>query len=165
MTSCQSFNVAPTQQPMTIGEKYPYKSGSRRHLHLQPAPHTLLRRSCLRKESAFMYGGASRSSRLDELSPTKMITISYSSTPRKSISFADQHDQPLVLEREFSPTDAPVCYCDVPIEVTAGRLTRRCSSSSLDKWITDTVAGQYLLSMCVVSLLGCALIGLRQTVK
>ena len=111
-----------------------------------------------------MYDGASRSSRLDELSPTKMITVSYSFAPKKTISFADQRGQHLVLEREFSPADAPVCYCDVPIEVTIDRLTRRCSSS-LDKWIADTVAGQHLLSVCIVSLLGCALIGLRQTVK
>ncbi|CAI5727462.1 unnamed protein product [Peronospora destructor] len=153
MTSYLISSVAPIQQSMTIGES-----------HLQSAPRTLLRRSCLRKESAFMYGGASRSSRLDELSATKMITVRYSLTPKKTISFADQRGQHLALKREFSPADAPVCYCDVPIEVTAGRLTRRCSSS-LDKWIAEIVADQHLLYMCVVSLLGCALIGLRRTAK
>uniref|UniRef100_H3GBB2 Uncharacterized protein n=2 Tax=Phytophthora ramorum TaxID=164328 RepID=H3GBB2_PHYRM len=154
------------QQPMTIGQKYPYGPGSRHHHHNYPPPQprTPRRRSCLRKESAFTCGGAARGSRLDELSATKMITVSYSAEPKKSLSFADQRGQHLVLEREFCPADAPVCYCDVPIEVTVGRLTRR-RSSSLDKWIEETVARQHLLSMCVVSLLGCALLGLRQTAK
>ncbi|EGZ16106.1 hypothetical protein PHYSODRAFT_286439 [Phytophthora sojae] len=154
------------QQPMTIGQKYPYGSGHRRHHHHYPPPkpRTQRKRSCLRKESAFSCGGAARGSRLDELSATKMITVSYSAQPKKTLSFADQRGQHLVLEREFCPKDAPVCYCDVPIEVTLGRLTRR-RSSSLDKWIEETLARQHLLSMCVVSLLGCALIGLRQTAK
>ncbi|KAG6609693.1 uncharacterized protein IUM83_00008 [Phytophthora cinnamomi] len=150
MTSSCSSSSACTrslqmQQPMTIGQKYPYGSGHRRHHYLPPQPRTQRKRSCLRKESAFSCGGAARGSRLDELSATKMITH-------------------LVLEREFCPKDAPVCYCDVPIEVTLGRLTRR-RSSSLDKWIEEAIARQHLLSMCVVSLLGCALIGLRQTAK
>ncbi|KAG7387531.1 hypothetical protein PHYPSEUDO_014053 [Phytophthora pseudosyringae] len=151
------------QQPMTIGQKYP---GSSRHHHYYPSqtPRTLRRRSCLRKESAFTCGGASRGSRLDELSATKMVTVSYSAVPKKTLSFADQRGQHLVLEREFCPKDAPVCYCDVPIEVTVGRLPRR-RSSSFDKWIEEAVARQHLLSVCVVSLLGCALIGLRQTAK
>ncbi|POM79072.1 Hypothetical protein PHPALM_3321 [Phytophthora palmivora] len=154
------------QQPMTIGQKYPYKSSSSHHHHYYPppTPRKQRRRSCLRKESAFACGGASRGSRLDELSTTKMITVSYSTSPKKTLSFADQRGQYLVLEREFSPEDAPVCYCDVPSDVTVRRLTRR-RSSSLDKWIEETVARQHLLSMCVVSLLGCALLGLRQTAK
>lgn len=170
MTSCSNSSVGSTrslqmQQPLTIGQKYPYGSGSgRRHSYPPPTPRTLRRRSCLRKESTFTCGVASRGSRLDELSTTKMITVSYSSAPKKTLSFADQRGQHLVLEREFCPADAPVCYCDVPVEVTVGRLTRQ-RSSSLDKWLEETVARQHLLSMCVVSLLGCALIGLHQTTK
>ncbi|GMF25028.1 unnamed protein product [Phytophthora fragariaefolia] len=155
------------QQPMTIGQKYPYGGGNghgRRHHYPPPQPRTQRKRSCLRKESAFTCGSAARGSRLDELSATKMITVSYSAEPKKTLSFADQRGQHLVLEREFCPRDAPVCYCDVPSEVTLGRLTRR-RSSSLDKWIEETVVRQHLLSMCVVSLVGCALIGLRQTAK
>ncbi|KAE9047393.1 hypothetical protein PR001_g896 [Phytophthora rubi] len=150
------------QQPMTIGQKYPYSSHRRHHHYPAPQPRTQRKRSCLRKESAFSCGGAAHGTRLDELSATKTITVSYSMQPKKTLSFADQRGQHLVLEREFCPKDAPVCYCDVPIEVTLGRLTRR-RRSSLDKWLEETLARQHLLSMCVVSLLGCALIGLRQT--
>ncbi|KAG2769391.1 hypothetical protein JG687_00001204 [Phytophthora cactorum] len=145
---------------MTIGQKY---SGSSRHNHYYPA-RSLRQRSCLREESAFACGGASRGSRLDELSTTKMITVSYSAAPKKTLSFADQRGQHLVLEREFCPKDAPVCYSDVPVEVTVERQTRQ-RNSSFDMWIEETLARQHLLSMCVVSLLGCALIGLRQTAK
>ncbi|KAG7377870.1 hypothetical protein PHYBOEH_000677 [Phytophthora boehmeriae] len=153
-SSSLSFQM---QQP--INQKHQYAPSSRHHYTPQQR-----RRSCLRKESAFTCSGAARSSRLDELSTTKVITVSYSAAPKKTLSFADQCGQHLVLEREFSPQDAPDCYCDVPIEVTIGRLTRR-RSSSLDNWIEETVACQHLLSMCVVSLLGFALIGLRQTAK
>ncbi|OWZ20022.1 hypothetical protein PHMEG_0005623 [Phytophthora megakarya] len=151
------------QQPMTIGQKYPYNS-SRHHYYPPPMPRRLRRRSCLRKDSAFTCGGASHGSRLDELSTTKTITVSFSTAPKKTLSFADQRGQHLVLEREFCPKDAPVCYCDVPSEITVQRLTRP-RSSSLDKWIEETVARQHLLSMCVVPLLGCALIAFRQTAK
>ncbi|EEY57638.1 uncharacterized protein PITG_00200 [Phytophthora infestans T30-4] len=148
---------------MTIEQKYSHGSGSIRHSH-SCRSRSPRRRSCLRKESAFACGGASRGSRLDELSTTKMITVSYSNTPKKTLSFADQHGQHLVLEREFCPKDAPVCYSDVPVEVTSERQTRR-RNNSFEMWMEETVARQHLLSMCVVSLLGCALIGLRQTAK
>jgi hypothetical protein len=172
-SSCSSssgsacIHPLPMQQPMTIGQKYACGNGRRHHRRNQfplPTPRTVRQRSCLRKESAFTCGGAARGSRLDELSATKVITVSYSAEPKKRLSFADQRGQHLVLEREFSPTDAPMCYCDVPIEVTVRRLARR-RSGSFDKWIEETLARQHLLSMCVVSLLGCALIGLRQTAK
>ncbi|KAG1711181.1 hypothetical protein DVH05_013998 [Phytophthora capsici] len=164
-SSCSSSSTRALhmQQPMTIGQKYAGNS-RRHHYYPPPTPRKLRQRSCLRKDSAFTCGGASRGSRLDELSTTKMVTVSYSASPKKTLSFADQRGQHLVLEREFCPKDAPVCYCDVPSEITVGRLTRR-RSSSLDKWVEETMARQHLLSMCVVSLLGCALIGLRQTAK
>ncbi|RLN91336.1 hypothetical protein BBJ28_00013083 [Nothophytophthora sp. Chile5] len=147
---------------MTIGQKYPYGCSSSRYHHHPQQPRPLRKRSCLRKDSAF--AGGSRGSRLDELSTTTMITVSYSAEPKKSLSFADQRGQHLVLEREFCPLEAAVCFCDVPIDITTGRLTRR-RSSSVDRWLEETLATQHLLSMCVVSLLGCALIGLRQTAK
>ncbi|ETO76576.1 hypothetical protein F444_08055 [Phytophthora nicotianae P1976] len=151
------------QQPITIGQKYSHGSGSSRHTHYYP-PRSLRRRSCLRKESAFTCGGASHGSRLDELSTTKMITVSYSAAPKKTLSFADQRGHHLVLEREYYPDDAPVCYSDVPVEVTVERQNRR-RNNSFDMWMEETMARQHLLSMCVVSLLGCALLGLRQTAK
>ncbi|KAF1792010.1 hypothetical protein GQ600_18894 [Phytophthora cactorum] len=144
-SSVSSTRSLQLQQPMTIGQKY---SGSSRHNHYYPA-RSLRQRSCLREESAFACGGASRGSRLDELSTTKMITVSYSAAPKKTLSFADQRGQHLVLEREFCrrtpPYATPTCRFDM--------------------WIEETLARQHLLSMCVVSLLGCALIGLRQTAK
>jgi hypothetical protein len=133
-SSCSSssgsacIHPLPMQQPMTIGQKYACGNGRRHHRRNQfplPTPRTVRQRSCLRKESAFTCDGAARGSRLDELSATKVITVSYSAEPKKRLSFADQRGQHLVLERAFSPTDAPMCYCDVPIEVTVRRFARQ----------------------------------------
>uniref|UniRef100_A0AAV1T1H7 Uncharacterized protein n=1 Tax=Peronospora matthiolae TaxID=2874970 RepID=A0AAV1T1H7_9STRA len=149
---------------MTTSQKYPSSSNNERHLRPLTTPCTARRPSCLRKGSAFVNGVAFQGSRLDELSTTKTITVRYSSKPKKTISFADQRGQSLVLKREFSREDAPVCCCEMPSGVTDDRMMCQ-RSSSIDKLIYETFAHQHLLSICVISLLGCALVGFRQTTK
>ncbi|CAI5709311.1 unnamed protein product [Hyaloperonospora brassicae] len=151
---------------MAIGQKSPRSSNCRHYAQPLTTPRTARRRSCLRKDSAFTSDVAPRGSRLDELSTTKTITVSYSSRkPKKTVSFADQRGQCLVLEREFGREDAPVCYCDSPSEVTVDRLISQRRGNSVNKWMEETLAHQHLLSMCIVSLIGCAFIGFRPTTK
>ena len=149
---------------MTTSQKYPSSSNSEHRPRPLTTPSTARRRSCLRKGSAFVNGVALQGSRLDELSTTKTITVSYSSKAKKTISFADQRGQCFVLEREFSREDAPVCCCDIPNGVTVDRMMCQ-RSSSIEKLIDETLTHQHLLAICVVSPLGCALVGFRQTTK
>lgn len=67
--------------------------------------------------------------------------------------------------REYCPHEAPTEFCDLERDAVSEQLAHRRRSSSLDDWIVDAMARQHLVSVCVVSLLGCALIGLRQTSK
>jgi hypothetical protein len=138
----------------------PARFPRRRHTY----PRARAQRSCLRPTSAYCGDAARAGSRLEELSATRMITVRFGDEPKKSLSFADQHGLHLEILREFCPLDAPTEFCD--LEGDELRLRRR-RSGSLDRWAADVLARQHLLSMCVVScsLLGAALLGLRQASK
>ncbi|KAL7681140.1 hypothetical protein Plhal304r1_c059g0147561 [Plasmopara halstedii] len=134
-------------------QKLPYDHHRPQRVLCQP--------TCLRKNSSFTCDNASCSSRLDELSTTTMVTVKYSTVIKKSLSYADQHGQNLVVMRTFYPKDAPVCFCDVPVDIN---VTRKRNESFVN-WIDVNVVRQHLLSMGVMSLLGCVLLGLRKLTK
>lgn len=185
--SQQKLQLQLQQQPKAAGP--PARFPRRRHTY----PFQRNQRSCLRKTSAYCGDSARAGSRLEELSATRMITVRFGDEPKKSLSFADQHGFRLVsrciflidrlsfcsrvrgakrraalskqeILREYCPLDAPTEFCDLEGEEL---LAHRRRSNSLDRWVADSVARQHLLSMCVVScsILGAALIGLRQASK
>lgn len=159
-----AISIDPKPEAMTAALQQPPLAAMPRRRHSHPPAFKRQRRSCLRATSAYCGAG----SRLEELSPTRAITVRFGDEPKKELTFADQRGLRLEARREFCPRDAPTEFCEVEQEPERP-LRRRRSASLDDRWTpeADALARQHLLSMCVVScsILTAALIGLRQASK